>query len=398
MSCRKARKNFSALLDGLLDAQANQAIREHLSFCPACFKEFSFQQKISMALRVEEKKPAPAEFTQKVMAQIAAQNLGSKALQPHIGKSAKTFLNNLNKNKVSHLRYGIAVAVLFFLFIGTSFGLTLKYPQYSFGPLKQIIAQNKKDSSPSLPKTGLGENKKAPANISVATNNQPGAQNREQPETQNKEIKKRTSLNKSQPAPGKVPETKVSNGNNKDLEVAVNIPKAKKPNPTTAKGDSSIKKTVNPTNKYEPRVFLNHPRVCESNLYKIKVDNLTRAQQKVLALAKAAGINCQNLGQHQSDGKLISMLRLEAPVNQAKEFTSQILTVGKVYDQQIETKDLSARFAGTLQRYQSLITQRQSAPTEQAKELEVQIKELENQLTAWDKETQYQAIILWLEE
>ncbi|GAB6273420.1 MAG: zf-HC2 domain-containing protein [Peptococcaceae bacterium] len=398
MSCRKARKNFSALLDSLLDSQANQAIREHLSFCPACFKEFSFQQKISMALQVEEKKPAPAEFTQKVMAQIAAQNLGSKALRPHISKSAKIFLNNLNKKKVSRLRYGFAVAVLFFLFIGTSFGLTLKYPQYSFGPLKQIIAQNKKDSSSSLPKTGLRENKKAPAKINIATNNQPGVQNRKQPEAQNKEVKEQTSLNKNQPASGKVPDPKVSNGNNKGLKATVSVPEAKKPNPTTAKGDSSIKKMVNPTNKYEPRVFLNRPRVCESNLYKIKVDNLTRAQQKVQTLAKAAGISCHNLVQQQRDGKLISILRLETPVNQAKEFTSQILTIGKVYDQQIETKDLSARFAETLQRYQSLITQRQNAPTDQAKELEIQIKELENQLTAWDKEAQYQAVILWLEE
>jgi len=95
---------------------------------------------------------------------------------------------------------------------------------------------------------------------------------------------------------------------------------------------------------------------------------------------------------------LMGILRMEAPVNQAKEFTSQILTVGKVYDQQIETKDISARFSETLQRYQDLITQSQNATTDQVKELEAQIKELENQLTAWDKEARCQAIILWLEE
>ena len=373
ISCRKTRRNFSALLDGFLAPQAERTLREHLFTCAVCVKEFSLQQRISAALRVEEKKPAPAEFTQKVMAQIAAQKLGSEAVRSQISKKGiKIFLNN---KKVSHLRYGFAVAVLFFLVIGTSFGLTLKYPQYSFGPLKQIVAQNKKDSSPSLPKTGLEENKKAPANISIATN--------KQPETQNKESKKSTSLNKSQPAPGKVSDKKVSNGNNKDLKVAINIP---------------VAKNTNPSNKYEPRVFLNQPRVSENNLYKIKVDNLTQAQQKVQTLAKAAGISCQNLGQQQRDGKLMGILRMEAPVNQAKEFTSQILTVGKVYDQQIETKDISARFSETLQRYQDLITQSQNATTDQVKELEAQIKELENQLTAWDKEAQCQAIILWLEE
>ncbi len=381
ISCRKARKIFSALLDGFLAPQTEQSLREHLSSCPACLKEFSFQQRISTALRVEEKKPAPAEFTAKVMAQVTAQKIGSKAMRPQISKGIKSILNN---KKASHLRYSFAVAVLFFLVIGTSFGLTLKYPQYSFGPLKQIVAQNKKDSSSSLPKTGLRENKKAPAKISIATNNQPGVQNREQPEAQNNEIKEQTSLNKSQPAPGKVSNKKVSNGNNKSLKVAVNIPEAK---------------GLNPVIKYEPRAFLNQPRISESNLYKIKVDNLTQTQQKVQALAKAAGISCQNLGQQQKDGKLMGILRMEVPATQAKEFTSQILTVGKVFDQQIETKDLSARFAETLQRYQDLIVQRQNAPTDgQVKELEAQIKELENQLTTWDKEAQYQAIILWLEE
>jgi len=261
---QSARKIFSSFLDGCLDSRTNQVIKEHLASCPACFKEFSFQQRISTSLRVKENKPAPAEFTQKVMAQIAAQNLGSKALQPHISKSAKIFLNNLNKNKVSHLRYGIAVAVLFFLFIGTSFGLTLKYPQYSFGPLKQIVAQNKKEVAPSLPKTGLGENKKSPASISIAANKQSKAQNQGQSKVQNKESKEPTGLNKSQPAPRKVTGKKESN--NKNLEVAVNIP---------------VAKNTNPSSKYEPRVFLNQSRVSKSNLYKIKVDNLTQAQQKV---------------------------------------------------------------------------------------------------------------------
>lgn len=377
--CRKARKIFLALLDGCLDSQTNQVIREHLASCPTCFKEFSFQQRISTALRVKENKPAPAEFTQKVMAHIAAQKLGSKALRPQISKGNKAFINN---RKVSHLRYGFAVAVLFFLVAGTSYGLTLRYPQYSFGPLKQIVAQNKKEVTPSLPKTGLGENKKSPASINIAANKQPKAQNRGQPNVQNKEIKEPTGLNKSQPAPRKVTGKKESN--NKNLEVAVNIP---------------VAKNANPSSKYEPRVFLNQPRVSKSNLYKIKVDNLTQAQQKVQALAKAAGFNCYNLGQQQSDGKLIGLLRIEVPVNQAQEFTSQILTVGKIYDQQFETKDLSARFAETLQRYQNLITQRQNATNhDQAKELEAQIKELENRLTTWDKEAQYQAVTLWLEE
>ena len=379
ISCRKARKIFSSFLDGCLDSQTNQVIREHLASCPTCFKEFSFQQRISTSLRVKENKPAPAEFTQKVMARIAAQKLGSKALRPQISKGNKAFINN---RKVSHLRYGFAVAVLFFLVIGTSYGLTLRYPQYSFGPLKQIVAQNKKEVAPSLPKTGLGENKKPPASISIAANNQPKVQNKEQPKVQNKESKEPTGLNKSQPAPRKVTGKKESN--NKNPEVAVSFP---------------VAKNTNSSSKYTPRVFLNQPRVSKSNLYKIKVDNLTQAQQKALAMAKATSFSCYNLGQQQSDGKLVGLLRIEVPVNQAQEFTTKILTVGKVYDQQFETKDLSTRFAEVLQRYQNLITQKQNAATDdQAKELEAQIKELENQLTTWDKEAQYQAVILWLEE
>jgi anti-sigma factor (TIGR02949 family) len=381
MSCRKTKKNFSAFLDSALDSQTKQVIREHLASCPACFKEFSFQQKISAALQVKENKPAPAEFTQKVMAQIVAvQKLGSKALRSQISKGNKAFLKN---RKVSYLRYGFAVAVLFFLVAGTSFGLSLKYPQYSLGPFKQIIAQNKEGVAPSIPKTGLGENKKPPTNISIATNNQPKAQNKEQPETKNKENKGSPSLNKSQPASNKASGKK--EGNNDHPKVAVITPETKNKNASLP-------------SKYEPRVFLNQPRVSESKLYQIKVDNVAQAQQKIQATAKTTGVNCSNLGQQQKEGKLMGLLQIKVPVNKTQEITPLLLAVGRVYDQQSEIKDLSAKFAEVLQRYQNLIAQRQNAAPDQAKELEAQIKELESQLTTWDKEAQYQVVTLWLEE
>ncbi len=84
MECRDARKNLSALLDGALEPDAAEAVRDHIGSCAACAAAFETMRaadaEARTALRgVAESAQPSGRFTARVLAGIARQGRAPSA-------------------------------------------------------------------------------------------------------------------------------------------------------------------------------------------------------------------------------------------------------------------------------------------------------------------------------
>lgn len=70
ISCERAWELLSQQLDEPLSPQEKQELEEHLAACPACRRDQEELEQLDQALRNLEDIQAPADFTQRVMAQV----------------------------------------------------------------------------------------------------------------------------------------------------------------------------------------------------------------------------------------------------------------------------------------------------------------------------------------
>ena len=73
LSCEEARVQMSQALDGLLSAQEQVELEEHLARCPACASDYRGLVRMEEALGDLGETPAPPELSAQVMARIRAE-------------------------------------------------------------------------------------------------------------------------------------------------------------------------------------------------------------------------------------------------------------------------------------------------------------------------------------
>ena len=75
MNCQKIKKLLNPYIDKTLDTDMSKQVDEHLKSCPACNKEYQSLKEIITALNSLSTQPAPADFTQNLMAKISQKEI-----------------------------------------------------------------------------------------------------------------------------------------------------------------------------------------------------------------------------------------------------------------------------------------------------------------------------------
>ena len=82
ISCERAWELLSQQLDEPLSPQEKQELEEHLAACPSCRKDKEDLELLDQALRNLGEIQAPADFTQRVMAQMQQQTQSKPKVIP----------------------------------------------------------------------------------------------------------------------------------------------------------------------------------------------------------------------------------------------------------------------------------------------------------------------------
>lgn len=82
ISCERAWELLSQQLDEPLSPQEKQELEEHLAACPSCRKDKEELEQLDQALRNLGEIQAPADFTQRVMAQVQQQTQSKPKVIP----------------------------------------------------------------------------------------------------------------------------------------------------------------------------------------------------------------------------------------------------------------------------------------------------------------------------
>ena len=75
MNCNKIIKLLNPYIDQTLDAESTQTVEEHLKSCPTCREEYLKLKQVVSALNSISPQPAPADFTQNIMAKISQKEI-----------------------------------------------------------------------------------------------------------------------------------------------------------------------------------------------------------------------------------------------------------------------------------------------------------------------------------
>lgn len=166
-TCEKIREEFSALLDGELDAETREAVEAHLHECSECLLELSRYKKVSEMYNRMERVPAPPDFEARV----------ADAIWPKIVP--------LPERKKFHLRWmpAFAAAAVLLIIAGTFVVLptvyapgTLKISKLKEAPAAETVPQPEPPEAAPEQKlfsgeknvTGQTEDEAAPSNAFFA--------------------------------------------------------------------------------------------------------------------------------------------------------------------------------------------------------------------------------------
>ena len=75
MNCKKIKKLIHPYIDQILDAKTTQHVEEHLKSCSVCREEYSKLKQVVFSLNSISPQPAPADFTQNIMAKISQEDV-----------------------------------------------------------------------------------------------------------------------------------------------------------------------------------------------------------------------------------------------------------------------------------------------------------------------------------
>ena len=75
MNCQKIKKLLNPYIDKALDTDMAKQVDEHLKSCPTCQDEFLRLKEMVTSLNSLSPQPAPADFTQSIMAKISQKEI-----------------------------------------------------------------------------------------------------------------------------------------------------------------------------------------------------------------------------------------------------------------------------------------------------------------------------------
>ena len=75
MNCQKIKKLINPYIDQVLDTESTKQVDEHLKSCPSCNKEYQSLKEVITSLNFLSTQPAPADFTQNIMAKISQKEI-----------------------------------------------------------------------------------------------------------------------------------------------------------------------------------------------------------------------------------------------------------------------------------------------------------------------------------
>ena len=75
MNCKEIKKMLNPYIDKTLDVNMATQIDEHLKSCPSCNKEYQSLKEVIVSLNSLLTQPAPADFTQNLMAKISQEEI-----------------------------------------------------------------------------------------------------------------------------------------------------------------------------------------------------------------------------------------------------------------------------------------------------------------------------------
>jgi hypothetical protein len=148
----------------------------------------------------------------------------------------------------------------------------------------------------------------------------------------------------------------------------------------------------------EQKVFLNKPRIMESTLINLDVDNLVRARDTALLLSGDVGASSWPQVA-QTNGAPVEVLRFNVDPAQAGFFVNKLTGLGRVSERRSDTRDITGEFAQALEQYRALLAQRPRVTDPgEAATLDGRIASLEWQLTEWDREAGQHVVVLVLQQ
>ena len=115
MNCKEIKKILNPYIDKALDADISRQIDEHLKSCPSCSKEYQSLKEVITSLNSLSNQPAPADFTQSLMAKISQEEIQIQS----------SWIDNLKKQisipRLSFRLVGTAAAAALVVFFAFTF-------------------------------------------------------------------------------------------------------------------------------------------------------------------------------------------------------------------------------------------------------------------------------------
>ncbi len=356
MKCQAVQKLFSPYLDGELTPAEKNRLEQHIGRCPQCRRELSRWRELSRALQdlAIPVKPPP-ELAETVISQVAAQ----KQVQPQAPKMR---------------RWVAAAAAIVILAAGT-----ITYASQGLWPHMPLLAGNLSGQQTEI--------NRPPTKADPASKGEkPGSD-------------KPGITNEQNPAGDKQPE---------QTEPQETVPENNMPDPEPNIGENNLpsepeQQTKPPvqvanTETYPAQTFLNNNHQTSSTLLKLAVGDLASAKATVIDLAANNGASLQVIAEQSSGPEKRFIYQITVDNQQAKPLLTSLYKVGTINSENVNTQDLSQKFATTLGQYQNKVAQANNTddPKEKTK-FSQEAKVLEQQLLTWERESKQQTIVLWLE-
>ena len=346
MNCRKAK---SILVSDEPLFNKHRALSDHLVVCSGCAMEAEHFNAIGKALREMN---SPVKAPDGLAAQVINRLRSESANQGEVYSPAF----NLRFRWSQAWKRSLAAAAAAVLLIGGSMGIAARLGVLNISGDPALVVKH----TPPLNQPAI----EVPVQV---------------PETQ---ITSPTRNESNQPQQNILPESGQTSDNLPEKQAVTE--------------QTTASHTAAPT---EPKVFLNVPRSIECILWKIKVADINGVTDRVLAWAKTDGISYTVENEIPlDDGRTIDIFRFRAPEASADEFSNFISGLGDTLEKDRNIRDVTDEFADKLERYHSLLAQKDNFYGQQTKQLDAEIKAVESELTLMDKEAQDQVVfIVWLQ-
>lgn len=153
-----------------------------------------------------------------------------------------------------------------------------------------------------------------------------------------------------------------------------------------------------PSNTYKEVVLLGTQREIASTILKISVSHLENAKSSALSMTTKAGGNGQLLSTQKNGDKDLVILRITVPRDNGNTLITNLSGLGQVFNRLDEKKDITTSYNEAVNKLNEIQARISAGVTASEKsQLEAEASVLKRQIEAWDKETGYHVVILWLE-